>query len=101
VTVLTLSEFGRRAQENGSGGVDHGFGNAVLVLGAGVVGARVHGRWPGLSAGALDHGDLAGHDRLPVGRRRAARPPRRAVDVRAGDRLPGLHPCFLGDARAA
>lgn len=60
VTVLTLSEFGRRAAENGSGGVDHGFGNAVLVLGGGTVGGRVHGRWPGLSAAALDHGDLAG-----------------------------------------
>ena len=60
VTVVTLSEFGRRAKENGSGGVDHGHGNAVLLLGGGIAGGRVHGRWPGLSAGALDHGDLAG-----------------------------------------
>jgi uncharacterized protein (DUF1501 family) len=60
VTVVTLSEFGRRAKENGSAGVDHGHGNAVLLLGGGVVGGRVHGRWPGLSEAALDHGDLAG-----------------------------------------
>lgn len=60
VTVVTLSEFGRRAAENGSGGVDHGFGNAVLLLGGGVVGGAVHGHWPGLSEQALDHGDLAG-----------------------------------------
>ena len=60
VTVVTLSEFGRRVEENGSGGVDHGHGNAVLLLGGGVAGGRVHGRWPGLTEAALDHGDLAG-----------------------------------------
>lgn len=60
VTVLTLSEFGRRVAENGSGGVDHGFGGAMLVMGGGLAGGRVHGRWPGLGADALDHGDLAG-----------------------------------------
>ncbi len=60
VTVLTLSEFGRRAAENGSGGLDHGHGNVVLVMGGGVVGGRVHGRWSGLSASALDDGALAG-----------------------------------------
>ena len=36
VTVVTISEFGRRVEENGSGGVDHGYGNAMLLLGAGV-----------------------------------------------------------------
>lgn len=60
VTLVTLSEFGRRVEENGSGGVDHGHGNAVLMLGGGVVGGRVHGTWPGLSRGALVDGDLAG-----------------------------------------
>jgi uncharacterized protein (DUF1501 family) len=59
VTVVTLSEFGRRVHENGSGGVDHGHGNAVLVMGGGVRGGKVYGRWPGLSEPALDHGDLA------------------------------------------
>ncbi len=59
VTVVTLSEFGRRLAENGSGGLDHGHGNAVLIMGGAVNGGRVYGRWPGLSAGALDDGDLA------------------------------------------
>jgi uncharacterized protein (DUF1501 family) len=60
VTLVTLSEFGRRVGENASGGVDHGHGNAVLLLGGGVNGGRVHGTWPGLSDAALVDGDLAG-----------------------------------------
>jgi uncharacterized protein (DUF1501 family) len=60
VTVVTLSEFGRRVTENGSGGVDHGNGNAVLMLGGGIVGGRVHGAWPGLGSEDLVDGDLAG-----------------------------------------
>jgi len=60
VTLVTLSEFGRRVVENGSGGLDHGHGNLCMVLGGGVVGGRVYGRWPGLAAGQLDDGDLAG-----------------------------------------
>ncbi|MDX6256611.1 MAG: hypothetical protein QOJ11_2945 [Frankiales bacterium] len=60
VNVVTLSEFGRRVQENGSGGVDHGHGNAVFLLGGGVAGGQVLGRWPGLAPSALDDGDLAG-----------------------------------------
>jgi uncharacterized protein (DUF1501 family) len=60
VTVVTLSEFGRRLAENGSGGADHGHGNAVLLLGGGIVGGTVHGAWPGLADAALVDGDLAG-----------------------------------------
>lgn len=60
VTVVTLSEFGRRLAQNGSGGVDHGHGNAVLLLGGAVVGGRVHGPWPGLAPAQLDQGDLRG-----------------------------------------
>ncbi len=60
VNVVTVSEFGRRVAENGSGGVDHGHGNAVLLLGGGLRGGQVHGRWPGLTDPALDAGDLAG-----------------------------------------
>ncbi len=60
VTVLTLSEFGRRAAENGSGGTDHGHANAMFLMGGGVRGGKVHGTWPGLSAVHLDGpGDLA------------------------------------------
>ncbi|GAA2530278.1 DUF1501 domain-containing protein [Pilimelia columellifera] len=60
VTLLTLSEFGRRVAENGSRGADHGHGNAMLLLGGGVRGGRVHGRWPGLAPAQLVGGDLAG-----------------------------------------
>lgn len=46
-TVVTMSEFGRRVEENASGGTDHGHGGVVLVVGGGVQGG-VHGRWDGL-----------------------------------------------------
>jgi len=59
VVLVTLSEFGRRVTQNGSGGLDHGHGNAVLLLGGGVNGGKVYGRWPGLTPAALDSGDLA------------------------------------------
>jgi uncharacterized protein (DUF1501 family) len=47
-TVVTMSEFGRRVEENASGGTDHGHGGAVLVVGGGVR-AGVHGTWKGLA----------------------------------------------------
>ncbi|WP_433383315.1 DUF1501 domain-containing protein [Actinoplanes sp. CA-142083] len=59
VTLLTISEFGRRVEENGSRGADHGHGNAMLLLGGGVRGGKVYANWPGLSPGALVAGDLA------------------------------------------
>jgi uncharacterized protein (DUF1501 family) len=60
VTIVTMSEFGRRAYENGSGGTDHGHGNCMFVLGGGVNGGKVYGRWPGLAQEALyGPGDLA------------------------------------------
>ncbi len=57
-TIVTVSEFGRRVAQNGSGGVDHGHGSTMLVLGGGINGARVYGRWPGLGASQLEDGDL-------------------------------------------
>ena len=60
VTVVTMSEFGRRAAENGSGGTDHGHANAMFLMGGGVLGGKVHGDWPGLGADKLEGpGDLA------------------------------------------
>jgi uncharacterized protein (DUF1501 family) len=49
VVILTMSEFGRAVAENGSRGTDHGHGNAMMVIGGGVRGGRVFGRWPGLA----------------------------------------------------
>jgi len=60
VTLVMVTEFGRRLEQNGSGGLDHGHGGAVFLLGGGLNGGKVHGRWPGLAASALDHGDVAG-----------------------------------------
>ncbi len=57
VTLVTMSEFGRRVQENESGGVDHGWGNCMFVLGGNVV-TDVHGAWPTLAADRLTDGDL-------------------------------------------
>jgi uncharacterized protein (DUF1501 family) len=47
--VLTMSEFGRAVAQNGSRGTDHGHGNAMMVIGGGVQGGRVYGKWPGLA----------------------------------------------------
>jgi uncharacterized protein (DUF1501 family) len=59
VTLVTISEFGRRAAQNGSGGLDHGYGNAMMLLGGNVKGGKVYGRWPGLAPAQLVDGDLA------------------------------------------
>ncbi len=58
VTVVTLTEFGRRLTENGARGLDHGWGNATLLMGAGVKGGKYYGNWPGLDPATSD-GDLA------------------------------------------
>lgn len=60
LTIVTMSEFGRRAYENGSLGTDHGHGSMMMVLGGNVDGGKVHGQWPGLAEGQLiGPGDLA------------------------------------------
>ncbi|PKN91954.1 MAG: hypothetical protein CVU44_16815 [Chloroflexi bacterium HGW-Chloroflexi-6] len=60
LTVVTMSEFGRRAAENGSLGTDHGHGSMMMVLGGHVDGGKVHGDWPGLQTEQLvGPGDLA------------------------------------------
>ena len=48
VVLVSMSEFGRAVQENGNRGTDHGHGNAMLILGGGVKGGTVYGKWPGL-----------------------------------------------------
>ena len=60
VAVVTMSEFGRTARENGNRGTDHGHGNVMLALGGGIRGGKVYGDWPGLESGQLYEGrDLA------------------------------------------
>jgi uncharacterized protein (DUF1501 family) len=59
ITLVTMTEFGRRFRENGTQGTDHGSGSGMLVLGGNVNGGRVYGRWPGLAANQLVSGDFA------------------------------------------
>jgi uncharacterized protein (DUF1501 family) len=56
VVVVTMSEFGRTAHENGNRGTDHGHANCMLVLGGPVQGGKVYGRWPGLAPEQLNEG---------------------------------------------
>jgi uncharacterized protein (DUF1501 family) len=48
-----MSEFGRTVRENGNRGTDHGHANYMMLVGGGVKGRRVYGRWPGLDASHL------------------------------------------------
>ena len=58
--IVTMSEFGRTARENGNRGTDHGHANVMFVLGGPVKGGRMYGRWPGLQPEQLYEGrDLA------------------------------------------
>lgn len=58
VTVIVMSEFGRRVQENGGGGTDHGHGGAVYLMSDHVAQQPVIARWPGLNDDFLENGDL-------------------------------------------
>ena len=60
VTILTMSEFGRTARQNGNGGTDHGHATSMFVIGGDVKGKKVYGKWPGLEPEQLNEGrDLA------------------------------------------
>lgn len=60
VMIMTMSEFGRMAKQNGNGGTDHGHAGALFVIGGQVQGHKVHGKWPGLAPEQLNEGrDLA------------------------------------------
>jgi uncharacterized protein (DUF1501 family) len=59
VTMVVMSEFGRRVKSNASAGTDHGHGNVMMVIGNnGVKGGRIYGQWLGLSPTVLDLGDV-------------------------------------------
>ena len=60
ITLVTMSEFGRTAHQNGTGGTDHGHANVMFVLGGQVKGGKVYGKWPGIGDHQLNEGrDLA------------------------------------------
>ena len=60
VLVLTMSEFGRTARENGNAGTDHGHANVMFAMGGAVKGGKVYGKWPGLEPEQLNEDrDLA------------------------------------------
>ena len=54
VTVVAMSEFGRRVHENSGLGTDHGRGTAMFIAGGSIKGGKVYGRWPGLKSNQLD-----------------------------------------------
>jgi hypothetical protein len=58
VTVVTVTEFGRRVSQNQSSGTEHGWGSSTFVAGGGVNGGKIHGRFPGLDNKQLKDGDL-------------------------------------------
>jgi len=60
VTMVVMSEFGRRVKSNASGGTDHGHGNAMMVLSStgALKGGRIYGQWQGLNPSVLDLGDV-------------------------------------------
>jgi uncharacterized protein (DUF1501 family) len=58
LTIVTMTEFGRRLEENTAGGTDHGAASVMFVLGGGVNGGRLYGDWPGLRPADLREGDL-------------------------------------------
>ncbi|MHB1204303.1 MAG: DUF1501 domain-containing protein [Rhodospirillaceae bacterium] len=59
LTIVTMTEFGRRVEENANGGTDHGSASVMLALGGSVNGGRIYGKWPGLKPADLHAGDLA------------------------------------------
>jgi uncharacterized protein (DUF1501 family) len=60
IVLVTMSEFGRTARENGDNGTDHGHGDVMFVLGGPVRGGKIYGAWPGLENEQLYEGrDLA------------------------------------------
>jgi uncharacterized protein (DUF1501 family) len=60
VVIMTMSEFGRMAKQNGNGGTDHGHAGSMFLIGGPVKGGKVLGKWPGLAPEQLFEGrDLA------------------------------------------
>ncbi len=91
VTLVTLSEFGRRVKENDNYGTDHGFGNVMFVAGAGVKGGQYYGSWPGLTD-SLDADLLVTTDYRSV----LTEVVTRRFGVSVGQVFPGFTPSAVG-----
>ena len=87
VTLVALSEFGRRVKENSNVGLDHGYGNVMFLAGAGVKGGKVYGTWPRIT-NEVDS-DLTRHHRLP---QRPGRGGGLPVHRQHSHGVPELHP---------
>jgi uncharacterized protein (DUF1501 family) len=60
VAVVTMSEFGRTAKENGNRGTDHGHANVMFAFGGAIRGGKIYGQWPGMAPEQLyENRDLA------------------------------------------
>jgi uncharacterized protein (DUF1501 family) len=101
VTVVVMTEFGRRVQENSGLGTDHGRASAMFVLGGGIHGGKVYARWPGLEPHQLEEGiDLkVTTDYRDVLAEIVAK--RRGGAATLSSVFPGDTPRFLGIARDA
>ncbi|MGH9209979.1 MAG: DUF1501 domain-containing protein [Acidimicrobiales bacterium] len=60
VTLVAMTEFGRRIEQNANAGADHGHGAVALLLGGGLAGRTIHGNWQGLAPEVRDNGDVPG-----------------------------------------
>ena len=85
VTMIVMSEFGRRVRSNGDLGTDHGHGNVMMVLGGYVNGGKIFGKWKGLAPTVLDFGDVP----VTVDSRAVLA---EVITSRRGDLPPGLFP---------
>jgi uncharacterized protein (DUF1501 family) len=95
VVVVTMSEFGRTARENGNRGTDHGHANHMLVMGGGVKGGKVYGKWPGLRARTTLRSPRPGDDdRFP--RRLGELVANHLGNPTLGSVFPGYKPNYLG-----
>jgi uncharacterized protein (DUF1501 family) len=96
VTVVTVSEFGRRVKENANQGLDHGYGNVMFLLGAGVKGGRYYGTWPGLT-NTVDADLLVTTDYRSV----LSEVVTSAFNASSAEVFPGFSPQTLGVMQAA
>ncbi|MCZ8257067.1 MAG: DUF1501 domain-containing protein [Polaromonas sp.] len=88
--IVVMSEFGRTSAENGTRGTDHGFGNAMWLIGNRVAGGRWHGQWSGLARGNLNEGrDLPAHHDYRAVLAQALRGTFALGDGQLADVLPG------------